>query len=72
MTSSNGRDGDKKAGDELQDDADFDPAEYDTMLQLERLESIEEEMNELGVRTLDEVRKRIDELNRKLDQEDGE
>jgi len=70
MTSSNGRDASKKADDELQDDEDFDPAEYDTMLQLERLESIEEEMNELGVRTLDEVRRRIDELNRQLDQQD--
>jgi hypothetical protein len=72
MTSSNGRDGSgNPAGeDQLDDDEDFDPAEYDTMLQLERLESIEEEMNELGVRTLDEVRKRIDELNRELDRRD--
>ena len=69
MTSSNGHDADQHA-DELEDDEDFDPAEYDAMLQLERLESIEEEMNELGVRTLDEVCKRIEELNRELDQRD--
>ena len=43
-------------------------SEYDTMLQLERLESIEDEMNELGVRTIDEVRARIEELHRELDQ----
>lgn len=48
-------------------DDDFNPAEYDTMLILERLESLEEEMAELGVSTLDEVRARIAELHRKLD-----
>ena len=46
---------------------DFDPREYDIMLQLERLESIEEEMTELEVSTLDEVRQRISELHRALD-----
>lgn len=46
---------------------DFDPREYDIMLQLERLESIEEEMTELEVSTLDEVRQRIAELHRALD-----
>lgn len=72
MTASNGHDGSRYPADEDErgTDEDFDPAEYDTMLQLERLESIEEEMNELGVRTLDEVRKRIDELNRELDRRD--
>jgi hypothetical protein len=58
------------AGDEEwdeQDDAPFDPAEYDSLLQLERLESLEEDMVELGVTTLDEVRQRIAALHREVD-----
>jgi hypothetical protein len=55
--------------DERDEDEDFDPKEYDTMLELERLESIEEEMQELGVTTLDEVRRRIADLHRELDEE---
>ncbi len=57
---------DSQAGEE---DQDFDPKEYDTMLELERLESIEEEMTELGVATLDDVRKRIRELHEQLGEE---
>lgn len=54
--------------DEGQDaDEAFDPAEYDLMLVLERLESLEEDMEDLGVTTLDEVRKRIAELHQRLD-----
>lgn len=53
-----------------QEDRDFDPREYETMLELERLESIEEEMTELGVTNLDQVRKRIRELHEQLDEED--
>jgi hypothetical protein len=49
------------------DDA-FDPAEYNTMVELERLESLEEEMQELGVASLDEIRRRIEELNAQLDE----
>ncbi|GAC1451620.1 MAG: hypothetical protein PVSMB4_11600 [Ktedonobacterales bacterium] len=45
----------------------FDPKEYGTMLLLEQLESLEEDMDELGVKTLDEVRQRIAELHRQLD-----
>lgn len=52
-----------------QDDEDFDPAEYNTMVELERLESLEEEMKELGVHSLDDIRRRIDELNAQLDEE---
>jgi len=52
-----------------EDDEDFDPKEYETMLELERLESIEEEMADLGVNTLDDVRRRIRELHARLDQE---
>jgi hypothetical protein len=62
-----GRDG-ADSDDELEiDGEDFDPAEYDTMVQLERLESLEEEMGELGVKTLDEVRARIADLHKELD-----
>lgn len=55
--------------DELDDDEDFDPAEYNTLVELERLESLEEEMKELGVASLDDIRRRVDELNAQLDQE---
>ncbi len=51
------------------DDEEFDSKEYETMMELERLESIEEEMQELGVTTLDDVRRRIDDLHRMLDVE---
>jgi len=54
---------------DLVHDEEFDPAEYDTMLMLERLESLEEEMVELGVATLDDVRRRIAELHRRLDED---
>jgi hypothetical protein len=49
--------------DELEDDADLDDDEYDAMMLLDRLESLEEEMQELGVTTLDELRARIRELH---------
>ncbi|HEX3272507.1 MAG TPA: hypothetical protein VHR15_17815, partial [Ktedonobacterales bacterium] len=52
------------------EDAAFDPAEYDSLLQLERLESLEEDMVELGVTTLDEVRQRIAALHREVDTEE--
>lgn len=45
----------------------FDPSEYDTLMQLERLESLEEEMIEAGVTTLEELRERIASLHRELD-----
>lgn len=53
--------------DEEDADSDFDPQEYDMLLHIERLETLEEEMQELGVTTLDEVRRRIEELHRQLD-----
>ncbi|MGO8950600.1 MAG: hypothetical protein ACLQUY_23705 [Ktedonobacterales bacterium] len=52
--------------DEL-DNKDFDPDEYDVMLELERLESLEEEMVEMKVTNLDEVRERITQLHQQLD-----
>lgn len=51
------------------DDEELDSKEYETMMELERLESIEEEMQELGVTTLDDVRRRIADLHRMLDAE---
>ena len=70
MATNNGRRDSSAADDEdLVQDQDFDPAEYDTLLRLERLESLEEEMLDLGVTTLDEVRRRIAELHRALDDE---
>ena len=55
---------------EEREDSAFDPAEYDSLLQLERLESLEEDMVELGVTTLDEVRERIAALHREVDAEE--
>ncbi|MEO7000502.1 MAG: hypothetical protein ABI068_01695 [Ktedonobacterales bacterium] len=52
--------------DEAKMDEDFDPAEYDLTLHLEQLESLEEEMEELGVTTLAEVRQRIKDLHDQL------
>lgn len=57
------------AGDNQEDDAEFDPKEYGAMIVLERLESLEEDMVDLGVTTLDEVRTRIADLHRALDGE---
>jgi|GEM_PF-1684634 len=45
-----------------------DQNEYDLMMQLDQLETIKEEMGELGVATLAEVEAKIDELSRKLDE----
>jgi hypothetical protein len=53
---------------ELDDEA-FDPEEYDVMLELERLESLEEEMVEMKVTSLEEVRERIGELHKQLDKQ---
>ncbi len=52
-----------------EDEADFDPREYSLMLLLERLESLEEEMEELGVTSLAMVRQRIAELHHQLGDE---
>ena len=41
--------------------------EYDEMELLERLESLREDMEDLGVTTLAEVIERIDEMHRRLD-----
>ncbi len=43
-------------------------AEYDLMMELEQMESLKEEMEELGVSTLAEIEARMEELNRELDE----
>jgi hypothetical protein len=53
--------------DEELDDEAYDAGEYEVMLELERLESLEEDMVEMKVTTLEEVRLRIAELHRRLD-----
>ncbi|MGI5836381.1 MAG: hypothetical protein ACOX87_07800 [Chloroflexota bacterium] len=42
--------------------------EYDLMMELEQLESLKEEMEELGVTNLAEIKARMEELNRELDE----
>jgi len=63
------RDADESENDDLVGDDDFDPGEYNTLVELERLESLEEEMQELGVASLDDIRRRIEDLNAQLDEE---
>jgi hypothetical protein len=48
-------------------DYEGDEIEYEEMELLERLETLREEMEELGVTTLAEVNQRIEELHRRLD-----
>jgi hypothetical protein len=63
MSDTNGH---KSAPDENEDFAELDSEEYDAMALLDQLESLEEEMEELGVTTLDEVRQRIRDLHEQL------
>ena len=44
--------------------------EYQLLLEVERYESLAEEMEELGVGTLDEVRQKIQELHRRIDDQE--
>jgi transposase len=46
---------------------DSEEEEYDTMELLERLETVREDMEELGVTTLAQINQRIKELHRQLD-----
>ena len=48
-------------------DYEVDEIEYEEMELLERLETLREDMEELGVTTLAEVNQRIEELHRRLD-----
>ena len=54
------------ADDADQEERSGDAREYDLMVLLERLESLEEDMEELGMTTLDEVRRRIAQLHEQL------
>jgi hypothetical protein len=65
-TARHDRDGD---GGEHRDEG-FDPGQYNLMLELERLESLEEDLIELGLTTLAAVRQRIVELHTQLDKEE--
>ncbi|HZR39949.1 MAG TPA: hypothetical protein VFB12_07540 [Ktedonobacteraceae bacterium] len=49
------------------DDEEFGEEEYDTLELLERLETLREDMEDLGVTTLQEVIQRIEELHSQLD-----
>ncbi len=68
-TDGTGQDTPDDERDDLDDEEDFDPAEYNSLIELDRLESLEEEMTELGVASLDDIRRRIAELNTQLDEE---
>lgn len=57
---------DPKKKKDIEEDA-FDEAEYDDMELLERLESLREDMEDLGINTLAEVVQRINELHAALD-----
>ena len=57
--------GDQGFADEANDNLAED--EYDEMELLERLETLREDMEDLGVTTLAEVIQRIEELHRRLD-----
>jgi hypothetical protein len=50
------------------DDQDNLDEEYDDMELLERLESLREDMEDLGITTLDQLNQRIAELHQKLDE----
>ncbi|MBX5446342.1 hypothetical protein [Sphaerobacter sp.] len=45
---------------------------YDLMLELDRLEEIREDLLELGLRSLDEIEARIEELHQIIDETDDE
>jgi hypothetical protein len=63
MASKNGQ---APGGDEPGDDDLDDDEEYNAMMLLERLESLEEEMEELEIATLDDLRTRIRDLHAEL------
>jgi L-lactate utilization protein LutB len=48
------------------------PPLYDLLTELDRLEEIREDLEELGLRTLEEVDARIEELNQLIDDLSGE
>ena len=60
------RDAFNQAFNRVEDD-EVEEEEYDTMELLERLETLREDMEELGVTTLSEVIQRIEDLHRQMD-----
>lgn len=46
---------------------DREQAQYDLMMELDQLESLKEEMEELGVSTIDEIEARMRDLHQRLD-----
>lgn len=62
MANTNGR----APGGDVPEDDDLDDEEYSAMMLLERLESLEEEMEDLEITTLDELRTRIHDLHAEL------
>jgi hypothetical protein len=48
------------------------PSVDDLLVELDRLEEIREDLEELGLRTLEDVEERIAELNRLIDEPSGE
>ncbi len=61
MTGANGH-----TPDDADDSDELDDDEYDALMLLDRLESLEDEMVELGVTTLEELRARIRELHAEM------
>lgn len=66
MAGMNGRTPDSADDDNSLDEESLDGGEYDELLLLDRLESLEDEMLELGVTTLDELRTRIRDLHAEM------
>ncbi|HEX8995389.1 MAG TPA: hypothetical protein VF812_05120 [Ktedonobacterales bacterium] len=68
MAGMNGRIPDDADHDDMldEDEDDLEDDEYDALVLLDRLESLEDEMQELGVTTLDELRARIRELHAEM------
>ncbi len=65
MASRNGRTPDDNR-DVLDEDIDSEDEEYDAMMLLDRLESLEEEMEDLEITSLDQLRGRIRDLHAEL------
>lgn len=64
MAGKNGRSPDDR--DTVDEDVDSEDEEYDAMMLLDRLESLEEEMEDLEVTNLDQLRERIRDLHAEL------
>ena len=69
MMGKNGRypDDDDEPLDMVDDEELAEEGEYDTLMLLDRLESLEDEMRELGVNSLDELQTRIRDLHAQMD-----